>query len=269
MNKSSIILITGVSSGLGRATALHLASKGHTVYGTTRQENLEIAGIHVVRMDVTDPKNVEHAIAGIIEREGRIDILINNAGMGIGGAIESFTDEEVRLQMDTNFTGLFRVTRAVLPHMRQKNSGKIINISSIGGLIGLPFQGFYSAAKFAIEGFSEALAMELRPWKIRVVLINPGDFKTGFTHARIITSKDAAGSDYQHRVEKAVARMGKDEQGGCDPMMIAKTIQKIIVAKKPDYRYIIGRFDQRLIARIRHLLPPRLVHWIISDHYQV
>jgi len=246
-----------------------MAGKGCTVYGTTRRNDMEIPGIHVIRMDVTDAGSVDHAVDSVIQREGRIDVLINNAGMGIGGAIESFSDEEVKLQMDTNFTGLFRVTRAVLPHMRRQNSGKIINISSIGGVIGLPFQGLYSAAKFAIEGFSEALAMELRPWNIHVVLINPGDFKTGFTHARQVTKKDSDGSDYQPRVDKAVATMGKDEQGGCDPELIAKTVNKIIRAGKPHYRYIVGRFDQRLIARIRHLLPPGLVHWIIADHYHI
>jgi NAD(P)-dependent dehydrogenase (short-subunit alcohol dehydrogenase family) len=265
----SVILITGVSSGLGRSTATYLASRGHTVYGTTRRDDVAVQGVRMLKMDVTDPASVDHAIQMIIEREGRIDVLINNAGMGIGGAIESFTDEEVKLQMDTNFTGLFRVTRAILPHMRHQNSGKIINISSIGGIIGLPFQGFYSAAKFAIEGFSEALAMELKPWKIRVVVINPGDFKTGFTHARQVTARDTDGSEYHHRVQTAVEKMGQDEQGGCDPVLIARTAEKIIRAHKPRYRYIVGRFDQRLIARIRHLLPARMVQWIIAGHYQI
>jgi NAD(P)-dependent dehydrogenase (short-subunit alcohol dehydrogenase family) len=264
-----IILITGASSGLGRATAGFLAAQGHTVYGTSRSPVESLSPVIMVRMDITDDLSVRNAVSEIINREGRIDVLINNAGMGIGGAIESFTDEEVNLQMDTNFNGLVRVTRAVLPHMRASGSGKIINISSIGGLIGLPFQGFYSAAKFAIEGYSEALAMELKPWHIPVVVVNPGDFKTGFTGSRTITAMDSSGSDYRARVVKAVAVMGKDEQSGCDPLLLAKTIGKIISRKNPGYRYIIGRFDQRLIARIRHLLPPGIVRWIIADHYKI
>lgn len=264
-----IILITGASSGLGKATAGFLAAQGHTVYGTSRNPVESLSAIKMVRMDITDVLSVRSTISEIISREGRIDVLVNNAGMGIGGAIESFTDEEVNLQMNTNFNGLVRVTRAVLPFMRANRSGKIINISSIGGLIGLPFQGFYSAAKFALEGYSEALAMELKPWNISVVVINPGDFKTGFTGSRTIAARDASESDYKERVAKAVSVMGKDEQSGCDPLLIAKTISRIIRRKKPAYRYIVGRFDQRLIARIRHLLPPGVVRWIIANHYKI
>lgn len=266
---SKVILITGASSGLGKATAEFLASNGHVVYGTSRNPNAGIESFTLVKMDITRDESVREAVSLILEKEGRIDVLINNAGMGIGGAIESFTDDEVNLQMDTNFNGLVRVTRAVLPGMRQRKSGKIINISSIGGLIGLPFQGLYSAAKFAIEGYSEALAMELRQWNIKVVVVNPGDFKTGFTGSRIITHKDSGNSDYKNLVNQAVMVMGKDEQSGCDPLLLAKTIHKIIRTKTPGYRYVVGRFDQRLIARIRHLLPPRLVRWIIADHYKV
>ncbi|HBB90436.1 MAG TPA: oxidoreductase [Bacteroidales bacterium] len=264
-----IILITGASSGLGKETAGFLAAQGHTVYGTSRNPGESLSAVKMVRMDITDDLSVRSAISEIISHEGRIDVVVNNAGIGIGGAIESFSDEEVNLQMNTNFNGLVRVTRAVLPHMRTSGSGKIINISSIGGLIGLPFQGFYSAAKFAIEGYSEALAMELKPWNIPVIVVNPGDFKTGFTGSRTITARDASGSDYRGRVTKAVEIMGQDEQSGCDPLLLAKTISKIISRKKPAYRYLVGRFDQRLIARIRHLLPPGLVRWIIADHYGI
>jgi len=266
---SQVILITGASSGLGKATAEFLASKGYVVYGTIRNPSGEELPFKMIRMDVTDEPSVTAAVNRVIDTEGKIDAVINNAGMHTAGAIESFTDQEVNLQMDTNFTGFVRVTRAVLPFMRAQGGGKIINISSIGGMIGLPFQGLYSAAKFAIEGYSEVLAMEVKPWNIKVVVINPGDFKTGVTANRIITKKDTEGSDYQQRIKKAVAIMGKDEQSGYDPLVMAKTIEKIIRRKNPRYRFIVGRFDQRLIARIRHLLPPRLVRWIMADHYKV
>jgi len=262
-----VIFITGASSGIGRAIAGSLASRGDVVYGTSRKPDQEEKTYHLIPMDITDEVSVNHAIGTVIEQEGRIDVLINNVGIGIGGAIESFTQEEAFWQMDVNFTGMTRVTRAVLPQMRQQRSGKIINISSIGGLIGLPFQGFYSASKFAIEGYSEALAMEVRPWNIRVVVVNPGDFKTGFTANRLVTQKDQSGSDYQPAAGKAIGIMGRDEQSGCDPGLLAAAMCKIVRKKNPKYRYIIGRFDQRLIARIRHLLPPRLVRRIISSHY--
>jgi len=262
-----VIFITGASSGLGRAVAVLLASRGDVVYGTSRKPDQEEKDFRLIRMDIADDVSVNQAIETVIEREGRIDVLINNVGIGIGGAIESFTEEEAFVQMDTNFTGMTRVTRAVLPHMRQQRSGKIINLSSIGGLIGLPFQGFYSASKFAIEGYSEALTMEVRPWNIRVVVVNPGDFRTGFTASRLVTQKDQSGSVYQPAANKAIGIMARDEQSGCDPVLLATTMCKIVRKKNPKYRYIIGRFDQRLIARIRHLLPPRLVRRIISSHY--
>ncbi len=266
---SQVILITGASSGIGKSVAEFLAARGHRVYGTSRSSVPPGGTVTMVQMDITDDVSVRKAIQIILEREGRIDVLVNNAGMGIGGAIESFSDEELHLQMNTSFSGLHRVIRAVLPSMRQQKSGKIINVSSIGGLIGLPFQGMYSAAKFAIEGYSEALAMELKPWKIKVVMVNPGDFKTGFTHNRIITKIDAEGGIYSAKVNNAVAIMGKDEQSGCNPHLISKIMNRIVQSKHPDYRYIVGKFDQRLIARIRHLLPPAVIRWIIADHYKI
>jgi NAD(P)-dependent dehydrogenase (short-subunit alcohol dehydrogenase family) len=264
-----VILITGASSGLGKAMAGLLASRGHIVFGTSRKPSVENLPYKMLMMDVTDNESVARAIEAVIAESGKIDVLINNAGMGVGGALESFSDDEVSLQMETNFNGLARVVRFVLPHMRARKTGKIINVSSVGGIIGLPFQGFYSAAKFAIEGYSEALAQEIKPWNIRVVVINPGDFKTGFTGSRIVTRADAAGGDYHERVSKAVAKMGKDEQGGSDPANLARTVARIVDKTKPRYRYLVGRFDQRLITRIRHLLPPSLVRWIISDHYGI
>jgi short-subunit dehydrogenase len=153
--------------------------------------------------------------------------------------------------------------------MRKQKSGKIINISSIGGLMGLPFQGHYSAAKFAVEGYSEALAMEVKPYHIKVVVVNPGDFKTGFTSNRLFTEKDTAGSDYDQRFKKAVTVIEKDEQGGSDPKVIALAIKKIIRRNNPRFHYVVGRLDQRLIACLKPFLPNRLLAWILTDHYKV
>lgn len=264
-----VIFITGASSGLGKAAAEFLTSRGHTVYGASRNPSGEKVPYKVIVMDVTDEKSVLTAVNEVVAKEGKIDVLLNNAGMGIGGALENFSAAEARKQFDTNFFGMARMISAVLPFMRAKKSGKIINISSIGGLMGLPFQGHYSAAKFAVEGFSEALSMEVKPFNIKVVVVNPGDFKTGFTSNRVFTEKDSKGSDYETCFRKAVAVIEKDEQGGSDPKVLACTLEKIIRNKNPHFRYIVGRFDQRLIARLKPFLPHWLMAWILSDHYKV
>ncbi|MFA5816145.1 MAG: SDR family oxidoreductase [Bacteroidales bacterium] len=266
---AKVVFITGVSSGLGKACAGNLSETGYTVYGTSRKPSGEKFPYKVIGMDVTDEQSVIAAVNEVIAAEGKIDVLINNAGIGIGGALENFSELETKKQFGTNFFGMARVVRAVLPFMRAKKSGKIINISSIGGLMGLPFQGHYSAAKFAVEGFSEALSMEVKPFNINVVVVNPGDFKTGFTSNRVFTAKDSKGSDYDKHFRKAVAIIEKDEQGGSDPMVLARTIEKIIRKKNPHFRYIVGRFDQRLIARLKPFLPHGLVAWILTDHYKV
>lgn len=266
---TKVVFITGVSSGLGKACAGNLSEKGYIVYGTSRKPAGEQLPYKVIGMDVTDEQSVMAAVNEVIAAEGKIDVLINNAGIGIGGALENFSAEETQKQFDTNFFGMARAVRTVLPFMRAKKSGKIINISSIGGLMGLPFQGNYSAAKFAVEGFSEALSMEVKPFNINVVVVNPGDFKTGFTSNRVFTAKDSKGSDYDKHFRKAVTVIGKDEQGGSDPLVLARTIEKIIRKNNPHFRYIVGRFDQRLIARLKPFLPHSLMAWILSDHYKV
>ncbi|MGB8489815.1 MAG: SDR family NAD(P)-dependent oxidoreductase, partial [Bacteroidales bacterium] len=179
-----VVLITGISSGFGRETAAILADKGHKVYGTVRKTGDPHGNVKVLEMDLTNHVSIKDAVRTIVENEGRIDVLINNAGMHIGGPAETTPLENVRLLIDTNFIGMVRLTQEVLPVMRSQGSGIIINISSIGGLMGLPFQSFYSAGKFAIEGFSEALRMEVRRFGIKVVVIEPGDFHTSNTANR-------------------------------------------------------------------------------------
>ena len=179
MERTQVILITGASSGFGKVTAQTLAGKGYVVYGTSRRiANGNIGQIRMLIADVTDENSVRSAVNRIMDEQGHIDVLINNAGMGIGGALEMATDEEISSQMDTNFMGMVRMCRAVLPIMRKQRQGKIINISSIAGRIAVPYQGFYSASKFAIEGYSEALSMEVYPFGIKVCVVEPGDFNT-------------------------------------------------------------------------------------------
>ena len=178
-----VIVITGASSGFGKATAEMLAARGHMVFGIARRE-MHHGQIEYLQCDVRDFEAVKALIDTVITKQGKIDVLINNAGMGIGGSLELATTEEINLQMDTNFMGCVNLCRAVLPYMRKAGKGRIINLSSIGGLMGLPYQGFYSASKFAIEGFSEALSAEVKRFGIDISIVEPGDFATNFTASR-------------------------------------------------------------------------------------
>ncbi len=183
-----VVLVTGASSGIGRACAEFLAGRGYRVYGGSRRL---VAGsvVESISMDVGDDASVHAAVSTILAREGRIDILVNNAGIAIAGAVEDTSVEEARDQFDVNFFGVLRVCRAVLPAMREQGAGYIVNIGSIGGLIAIPFQGFYSASKFALEGLSESLRLEVRQFGVHVVLIEPGDHRTGLTDNRRRTAE--------------------------------------------------------------------------------
>ena len=195
-DNSKVILITGASSGIGKASAEYLVQQNHIVFGTSRYPGSypKPNDYTIFQMDVTDADSIQAAINQIIDNNGRIDVLINNAGFGIAGAIEHTSISKAKEQFETNFFGTVRLIKSILPIMHKQDSGLIINISSIGGLIGLPYQGMYSASKFAIEGLTESLYKELRSSNIKIVLVEPGDFKTSFTEKRGI-SKNAIQSD--------------------------------------------------------------------------
>ena len=237
-----VILITGISSGFGLATAQLLAEEGHTVYGTVRREVEPLPRVHYLKMDVRDREAVKETVKQVVDQEGRIDVLVNNAGMGIGGPVEFATEEEIREQMDTNFIGLVHFVTAVLPYMRVQGSGKIIAISSIGGLMGLPFQGFYSASKFAIEGYCEALRLETKQFGIKVVVVRPGDFSTGFTGSRRKTVNADASRIYTSYA-KSMLKVEHDETGGLKPQVLAHKISRIIRKKNPRYGYVVASFE--------------------------
>ena len=209
MSAGRVVLITGASSGIGRCCAELLAARGCKVYGASRRP-VAIAGVEPLAMDVTDDGSVLRAVAAVMDREGRVDVLVNNAGIAIAGALEDCCIADAKEQFDVNLFGALRVCRAVLPAMRRQRSGYIINIGSIGGLIAIPFQGLYSASKFALEGLSESLRLEVRDFGIQVVLIEPGDHRTALTCNRRFVESDV----YRERFDCAVARMACDEQGG-------------------------------------------------------
>jgi NADP-dependent 3-hydroxy acid dehydrogenase YdfG len=265
-----VILITGISSGFGKQTARLLAGIGHKVYGTVRKEAEKENGVTYLKMDLMNYDSVSVAVASVLEKEGRIDVLINNAGMHTGGPIETSSVENIRLQMDTNFLGMVNLTREVLPVMRKQGGGTIINFSSIGGLMGLPFQAFYSAGKFAIEGFSEALRMEVRQFNIKIVLINPGDFHTNNSaNRRNFLAPTGSNDPYQEQYLKTMAIIEKDEAGGWEPQVLAKKLVNIVESKNPRQRYIIASFEQKLAVALKYILPGKLFMMILADHYKI
>ncbi len=265
-----IILITGISSGFGKQTARILAEKGHSVYGTVRRYTSSDTPVHYLTMDLTDHDSIKSAVKTVIEKEGRIDVLINNAGMHTGGPAETLPIDNIRLQMDTNFTGMVQITREVLPVMRNQGGGTIINFSSIGGLMGLPFQSYYSASKFAIEGFSEALRMEVNRFNIRIILINPGDFKTSNSaNRRNYLSPTDEQDPYYDQYTRTLKKIEEDEGKGWPPEILAKKLVSIVENNHPRQRYIIGSFEQKLSVYLKAFLPGKLFRFILQDYYKI
>jgi len=262
-----VVLITGASSGIGACCAEYLAQRGYRVYGGARGA-VTANGVEALALDVTDEASVARAIEAIQSREGRLDILVNNAGSGIAGAIEDTSVEEAQAHFDVNFFGIHRMCRAVLPMMRLQQSGYIVNMGSIGGLIGIPFQGFYSGTKFALEGFSEALRIEVRPFGIHVVLVEPGDQRTAFTQKRLWTRQARRpDSAYQDRCRGAVARMAADEQAGPSPDGIARLLYKILRHPNPRLRYTAGPAAQRVAVWLKRCLPYSVIEKIMAGTY--
>jgi NAD(P)-dependent dehydrogenase (short-subunit alcohol dehydrogenase family) len=265
---SQVVLVTGSSSGFGHAIAKALAAKGHRVFGTTRTPGVRAGdGFTILSLDVTHDESVAACIAEVIRAAGRIDAVINNAGMGIGGAIEDTTAAEAQAQFDTNFFGTHRVCRAVLPQLRAQRSGTIINMSSLAGRIAVPFQGFYSATKFAIEAYTEALRMEVRPFGIAVSLIEPGDYATAFTTNRRMTAGSVSASPYYESMHRAIATMARDEQANHDLSPVIAAVEKILESRRPALRYPRATAVQRVFNALRPFLPQAVVEYLIRDTY--
>jgi NAD(P)-dependent dehydrogenase (short-subunit alcohol dehydrogenase family) len=264
---SKVVLVTGASSGIGAACAAMLAQRGFRVYGSSRNPNFRPTGYQPLPMDVTDDQSVEKAIARVILEAGSIDALVNNAGWGLAGAVEDTSSREAFRQMDVNFMGPFRVAKAVLPVMRRQSSGVIVNVSSLGGLFGLPFQSFYSASKFAMEGWTESLRFEVKPFGIRVVLVEPGDVKTGFTGSRGRCAAANPTSAYAERFSKCMSIVEKEEQHGVPPETIARLVCGIVAGNAKGPRYTCGAVMQRASAVLKRILPGRLFETIIGSFY--
>ncbi len=266
-----VVLVTGCSSGFGKALAEALHQRGDRVYATLRTPLPAASsdGPHYLRMDVTDDAAVAEGVATILREEGRIDCLVNNAGFGISGAIEDTTVDEVRTQLDTNLLGTHRLVRAVLPTMRAQRSGRIINMSSLGGIVSVPFQAFYCVSKFGIEAYTEALRMEVRSFGIHASLIEPGDFATNGTANRRWAVAARAGSAYATQCHTAVERMIVEEQNNKDITPVVRALMRALDAAKPRLRYPVATPIQRLLVGLRPLLPQPWFEALVMDNYKI
>jgi len=262
-------LITGASSGIGRACARALVKRGHRVFGTFRQEptHLDPPGLEPVIMDVTDDDSVVRGVEEVIRAAGHIDVVVNNAGYVLAGAIEDTSLLEARRQLDTNFFGVLRVCHAVLPGMRARREGVIINIGSLGGLFGLPFQGIYTASKFALEGLTESLRHEVEPFGIRVTLVEPGDIATKITDNRVRAAAADADSPYAQSFARVLEIIEREERQGSPPKLVAALIVKLLDKRSPRQRYTVGRLSQRSSAWAKRWMPAPMFEWVIRSYY--
>ena len=263
-------LVTGASSGIGEATALKLHELGYTVYGaarrTDRLEQLAQRGVMPLAMDVTDDESMRARVERIVAETGRIEVLVNNAGYGSYGAIEDVGLDEARRQFDVNVFGAMRLTQLVLPYMRQQRGGTIVNISSMGGKIYTPLGGWYHGTKFAVEALSDCLRMEVRPFGINVVVIEPGGIKTEWgdiaAHGLIDASGDGAYADQAVAMAKTLGAEANTRRGSA-PSVIADAIGKAVTARRPKTRYAVG-FGARPLIAMRRFLPDRGFDALIS-----
>lgn len=267
---SRTVLVTGASSGMGKAFAELLAVNGYRVFGTSRGANFsEINGVTMVPMDVNECESVRAAVDYVYNEAGALDVLVNNAGFGISGAVEDTTVEEAKLLFETNFFGVHRVCGAVIPIMREQGQGHIVNIGSIGGVVSIPFQAFYSASKSALASLSDGMSMELKPFGIRVTRIEPGDYQTGFTANRSKVVQSCGDSPYRGRCQSAVSVMEHDEKNGADPQQLAVSLLAILQMKNPGLVYREGMLMQTTLVKLLPLIPRSWTEKLIMKIYNI
>lgn len=249
------VLITGASSGFGRLAAQHFAGKGDKVFASMRDPakgaDLEKEGINVIKLDVLDDASVCAAVSEVLENAGSIDVLVNNAGVELHSSVEEADDDEVKWQFDTNVFGLLRVTRAVLPAMRERRAGAIVNVSSLAGVVTAPYGGIYSATKRAVEAIGEALHYELKPFGIRVVLIQPGVFPTNLGQNSREARRFSSSRVYRQHYEDFDSKFrGSPMTQGQDPMDVAKAIYEAAHSDDPGLHQLVGQ-DATMIGAVR------------------
>ena len=264
-----IVLITGASTGIGKAIGTLLSQNGFTVIGTSRNpERYPNSLFELQPLDVKSVQSIQNAVAQVIAKHQKIDVLINNAGAGITGPIEELDTDEMKNNFDTNFFGPIEVMKAVMPQMRQQKSGLIINITSIAGYMGLPYRGIYSATKGALELVTEALRMEVKQFGIQITNVAPGDFATniaaGRFHAPIIK-----GSAYEKAYANVLQTMNEHVNSGENPNKMATAILKIISTKNPKIHYKVGTFMQKFSIVLKRILPDLVYEKMLMNHFKL
>jgi NAD(P)-dependent dehydrogenase (short-subunit alcohol dehydrogenase family) len=254
MSDQRVVLVTGASSGVGQSTARLLSQRGYQVFGTSRNPAgaEHIPGVEMLPLDVRADDSVSACFDAVTQMAGRLDILVNNAGYELAGALEETSVDEAKAQFETNFFGIVRMVKAVLPVMRRQKHGQIITISSLSGISPIPFMGIYSASKFAVEGYTEALRHELKPFGIHVSLIEPGFLHTPMTSHRQVTVERIV--EYDPWRQRALDAVRAYEEKGPGPELVAETVLKIAASKAPRLRYLTGR-QARVVTGLRRFLP--------------
>ncbi len=267
---NKVVLITGGSSGIGKSIGLYLAERGYVVYGTSRNPS-RFTNFHdftLLQLDVSDTQSISTAVETILQKHGRLDVLVNNAGAGITGPLEEIPEQEIIKNFTTNYFGPVNVTKAVLPAMRKQGSGLIINITSIAAYMGLPYRGVYSASKAALEMTTEAWRMELKSFNIHMTNVAPGDFATniaaGRYHAPVIED-----SPYKKPYGDTLNLMDSHVDSGSDPLDMAKAVYKIINSKHPKVHYKVGAFMQKFSIVLKRILPDKAYERLLMNHYKL
>ena len=265
---SKVVLITGGSSGIGKSIGEYLLEKGYKVYGTSRNPNqYKSSHFPLIALDVTKIESISSCLSELVLKEDRLDVLVNNAGVGITGPIEEIPEEEIRKNFETNFFGPINLIKAVLPTMRKQNSGLIINITSIAGYMGLPYRGPYSASKGALGLLTESFRMELKALNINMTNVAPGDFATniaaGRYHAPV--KEDSPYSKYSSVLKNIDEHVDKSQS----PIYVAKKVHKVIETKTPKPHYKVGTFLQKFSVVLKHLLPQKLYEKMLMNHYKL
>ena len=257
-----VVVITGASSGIGETTARYLSCLGNVVYSLARTKK-DIFGINYIECDVTRIEDVRLAFIKIIGERGKIDVVINNAGIGISGPIENTKMSSIKKIFDVNVMGVFNVCNIAIPYLKI-SKGKIINIGSVAGDLTIPFQTFYSVTKSAIMTYTEGLALELKPFGIKVTCVLPGDTKTGFTQNR--QNENNISEEYRSRYERPIKKMESDERNGMRPIAVSKVIGRVIKKKNPKTKVTVG-FTYNLFLFLKRFLSERLILSILYKMY--
>ncbi len=266
---SKVVLITGGSSGIGKSVGEFLTAKGCIVYGTSRNpQKIKNHPFKLVALDVNNTESINKAVAEVITAEGKLDVLVNNAGMGITGPVEETPTNEMRKVFDTNLFGAIDVMKAVLPQMRKQQSGLIINVTSIAGYMGLPFRGIYSATKGALEIVTEAIRMEVKNFGIEVTNVAPGDFATNIASGRYHTPV-FENSPYKKVYQENLDLMDAHVDSGGDPIEMAKAIYKVMHTSKPKIHYKVGDFMQKFSIVLKKILPDKMYEKLLMNHYKL